>query len=254
MKSSLQRKCSVGQGILDLLFPPKCIGCGELLEPFDPSGEVFCPPCRMAWEMGRFQLPRPSEIPLCSELHVVGPVSLTRYVSGRTNGVPERFIYHLKHVDDRRAFAYAAAALAPLLMKELQERDIPRESVLLTYPPRRPAAVRKDGFDQAKRLTRALSKRMGCPAERLLLRTGEGTREQKKLDAAARAKNAAKAYEVHPRMTEKVKGSVVILVDDLLTTGATLGRCARLILEAGASCVILATVGRAEERRAECQE
>lgn len=223
-----------------LLFPPKCVGCGELMSPKEGAREIFCPFCKTKWEMAR--LPEAEKI-ISREDSLGGRVSLVAYRSGKTDGVPERLIYHLKHCDEARVFRYVAKELLPLVEQLSDSPDEGDRAILLTYPPRRRSAVRKDGFDQARRITQALSKLSGWPMAVLLERTSRGRKEQKKLDAKERIGNAAQAY----RLSSDVKipqGATVILIDDLYTTGATLLAAADILMKAGASRVLLATVAR----------
>lgn len=249
MKISVAR---MSQRLVTLLFPPKCVGCRELLPPSAGERDIFCPLCQAAWESGRLsadaQLVRPlvGDAEKDAEGDVV-LVSVARYRSGRTDGIPERLIYHIKHRDERRVFTYAARQLLVPLRRALSDtgegQKIGSQEILISYPPRRPEAVRKDGFDQAKRLGQALSRLTGWPLRTLLERTEAAAREQKRLGAEDRLKNAASAYELSPNAS-LAQGKTVILLDDLYTTGATLHTCARLLLSAGATRVILATVGR----------
>ena len=176
-------------------------------------------------------------------------VSVARYRSGRTDGVPEKLIYHLKHRDEQRVFAYGARQLLMPIREALAEMGV-RESltdgeIVISYPPRRREALRKEGFDQAQRLGRELSRISGWPLQVLLDRTEGKSREQKRLNAEARLENALGAYELSEK-APSVHNKTVILLDDLYTTGATLRTCAQLVLGAGAARVILATLGRTD--------
>lgn len=228
----------------NLLFPPACVGCGELLEPFAQTSTVFCPLCRAAWETAV------TEAVLQSAQDAArGLVYLTFYHSGRTDGIPERLIYHIKHRGDRRTFDFVAERLAPRLTEAaatLPTREPTGEDkpLLFTYPPRRRSAVRKDGFDQAKELSRALAAACEGELATLIHRTRKGRAEQKSLDAQGRAENATSAYVLSPKAAEVVADRTVVICDDLCTTGATLNRCAELLVEAGARSVILCTVAR----------
>ncbi len=254
----------------DLFFPPRCAVCGELLPPFaHESGDasVFCPACRAVWDEARLNA---AEAAAAST--VAGHAYLVHYRGGQTDGVPERFIFHLKHQGDPRAFAYAARALTlgvgvavasaegeaalrampamPAMPETLtaevaapvQEGSTP--PILYTYPPRRRAAVRTDGFDQAERLTRALAREMDGEFVRLLRRTRRPAAEQKTLHADERTANATHAYVLRQDAADRVRGRTVVLCDDLATTGATLRACAQLLTDAGAAAVVLATVGQ----------
>lgn len=228
----------------DLLFPPRCVGCGELMEPFVSVPTVFCPLCRTAWEAAITEAAGQS-----AEDAERGLVYLTFYRSGETDGIPEHLIYHIKHQGDRRTFSFVAERLAPRLLSAaatLPTRAPAGEDkpLLFTYPPRRRSAVSKDGFDQAARLAKALA--VACEGEfaALIRRTQRGRAEQKHLNADERAQNAASAYVLSDKAPEAVRDRTIVICDDLCTTGATLNRCAALLVEAGARSVILCTVAR----------
>lgn len=242
LKESRMASC-----LRDLFFPPRCIACDDLLKPFSGNTEIFCPLCRTAWEAAvteaSDQAARDAER---------GIVYLTFYRSGRTDGVPERVIYHLKHDGVPRAFRFVAERLAPRVLGAVQslpgrlsaDSDQGGDPVLFTYPPRRRKAVVQDGFDQAARLAEALAEVCGGEFASLIRRGRRPVDEQKQLDAQARRDNAARAYELSDTASERARGRIIVICDDLSTTGATLNRCADLLVEAGARLVILATVER----------
>ena len=229
----------------DLLFPPRCVGCGELLAPFSGSDTIFCPLCRTAWEAAVTEAAGKA-----AEDAARGLVYLTFYHSGRTDGVPERLVYHLKHQGAPRAFAFVAARLAPQVQEtlaSLPKREAEGDGdapVLFTYPPRRRSAVNQDGFDQAARLAKALATACGGRYTPLIRRTRRRSTEQKQLDAQKRTDNALRSYELKKNAAKRVRGGVAVICDDLCTTGATLNRCAALLVEAGARLVVLVTVER----------
>lgn len=234
-----------------LLFPPKCVGCGELLPPFGGGDTVFCPLCRTKWEAALAEAASKS-----AEDAARGLVYLTFYRPGRGGGIPERVIYHIKHRGDPRVFSFLAARLAPRVMRTV--RTIPSVAPLtaesdglpplVTYPPRRGSAVRAEGFDQAARLARSLSRACGWTFVRLIRRTRASHGEQKALDAQGRAENATRSYALTANAAARVRGRRVVICDDLRTTGATLGRCAELLVEAGAVSVVLVTVAETAGR------
>lgn len=232
----------------DLLFPPRCVGCDELLPPFIRHTTVFCPLCRVAWETAVTE----------AADHAAhdaerGVVYLVHYRTGKENGVPERLIYHVKHKGDPRTFAFLAERLAPRLLetasllpaREAEGEDKP---LLFTYPPRRRSAVNQDGFDQAERLARATAKACGGDFAPLIRRTHRRTAEQKSLNAEERAVNATSSYILSRDAVEVVRDRSVVVCDDLCTTGATLNRCAELLVAAGARSVILCTVAQTRKR------
>lgn len=228
----------VADGVGRLLFPMTCVGCGERLHPAAPADTVFCPACRPKWELA-LTAARDRQASNPSDKHIYG----VSYRSGHTDGVPERLIYHLKHKGEGRVFRLVARTLAPRVTEAVAAVGGGKLPVLVTYPPRRAAAVRKDGFDQARELARTLAEACGYPLASTLGRTRRRAAAQKTLDARRRQTNAAASY-VPADGIEAVRGAVVLLCDDVCTTGATLEVCTRLLTEAGARAVLWVTVGR----------
>ncbi len=259
IESRLLRRLT--DGVCDLLFPPRCVGCDTLLPPLPDGDTVLCPLCRTAWESARAEA-----APRAAEAARHGHTFAVLYHTGRTDGVPERVIYHIKHAGSPRAVSFVAAALAPRVRSMLTDLDAPSadptlssdappspasdaraplpEAPLFTYPPRRRRAVSEDGFDQSARLAKALAVTCSGDFAPLLRRTHRPSAEQKRLSAAARATNAAASYALRPSTPALVRGRTVILCDDLATTGATLDACAALLLDAGAARVLWVTVAQ----------
>ena len=240
---------TVGNAARDLLFPPRCVGCGDLLPPFARRATVFCPLCRTAWETAVTEAADHAAADAGR-----GLVYLVRYRPGHADGIPEKLIYHLKHEGDPRAFSFVAERLAPRLLDAaatLPTRAPVGEDkpLLFTYPPRRRSAVREDGFDQAQRLSKALAGACDGDFAALIRRTHRKAREQKTLNAEERAVNATSSYILADKAAEAVRDRTVVICDDLCTTGATLDRCAALLVEAGARSVILCTVARTDSHK-----
>ncbi len=244
IESRLARRLT--DGVCDLLLPPHCLGCDTLLPPLPDGEAILCSHCRTAWEAARAEAAAPA-----AEALGHGHAFAVLYHSGQTDGVPERVIYHIKHIGSPRAFAFVAHSLRPRV-QALLSRDATLDdslSPIYTYPPRRRRAVNEDGFDQASRLAKALAHECDGVYASLLRRTRRLSKEQKRLDTVGRRANAAASYALRPRAVEQVQGRTVILCDDLSTTGATLTQCAKLLLEAGAARVFWVTVGQTQDKR-----
>jgi ComF family protein len=144
-------------------------------------------------------------------------------------------VHGLKYRRRRRV----AAALGPLLAARY---PYDRDAILVPVP-LHARRLRSRGFNQALLLARALGRRYGLEvAARALVRVRD-THIQPGLSAADRRRNLRGAFAV--RSPEIVAGRRVVVIDDVLTTGATADACARSLVTAGAARVDVYTAGRA---------
>ncbi|MBR7151480.1 MAG: ComF family protein [Clostridia bacterium] len=139
---------------------------------------------------------------------------------------------------------FLAAELAVSARDLLAEQGIAAQDAVLTYIPRATAARLQYGTDQARELARALSRELSIPMLPLLERRPGMGRPQKHLNSAERLKNAKKTYRV--RDYDGCRAKTVLLVDDIVTSGATVAICARLLRRAGASHVFALAVAADE--------
>ena len=200
------------------LLPPLCRACGGML----PSWRTLsvetklCPSCRR----------RPGAID-----------------SGRSLGAYEgalREIVHAFKYDGRRT---VGAHLGRRLQAE--SRDVIANARCVIPVPLHPWRRLRRGFNQAADLAQALER----PVVHALWRT-RATAAQTGLTAAARRRNVRGAFRLSPLLSRRtlrtcVNGQVVVLVDDVWTTGATLNECARVLKDVGAKEVRALTVARA---------
>jgi ComF family protein len=114
---------------------------------------------------------------------------------------------------------------------------------ILVPVPVHAAKKRQRGFDQAELLARGVSRELGIPMLYALQRAAKTT-AQHSLGRGARASNVAAAFGVAPRFLGDVSGGWIVLVDDVVTTGATLAGCARALYESGAFAVSALTLAR----------
>ncbi|MBR7165283.1 MAG: ComF family protein [Clostridia bacterium] len=116
---------------------------------------------------------------------------------------------------------------------------------LVTFAPRRPSARRRAGFDQGEELAEIVAEAIGRPCVSLLERRGLG-KAQHRLSVAARKKNVQGAFSA----TSRLAGETVLLVDDVVTTGASVRECARILKGAGAQKVYVLCLAHPRPRKA----
>jgi ComF family protein len=164
---------------------------------------------------------------------------LSPYSAGASLGPYEGGLRTLIHELKYRGRRRVAGRLADLLVALPQVRDLVHRAVLVPVPlhPRREG---ERGFNQAQLLAGEVARRAGLEPPRLALVRRKDTAPQTGLSAARRRSNVAGAFAVRRRA--QVAGRVVVLVDDVMTTGATVRACARALREAGAAEVRVLTV------------
>src|SRR2546426_4205084 len=229
--------------LLDLVFPPFCPVCERRLG--EGRRDPLCGACWQALE--RIAPPwcrrcgQPLSIEgLCGECRRRRrPFAYAR--AAVRYGPIAREALHAFKFGGRRALA---APLADLLAG-LGLRALPGAAPDLLVPvPLHPRRERERGYNQSALLAKRLGRGWGVPVATDALGRALATAPQTDLDAAARRKNVRGAFTV--RRPELVVGRHVLLVDDILTTGATVGECARCLTSAGAAAVGVLTVARVD--------
>ena len=234
----------------ELMFPPKCLGCRERmrLSLTEKPTARLCVKCEAAWEHSRF-----AQCPECFAAYCdctcAPPVLKRAGCAALIKAVPygeeaelyvvRRILLDAKHHFKARATDFLAENVRELLEKTLAELEqkTPISHTVMAHLPRTRRNFRLYGFDQAARLARALSHLTQIPYARVLRRVHDG-REQKKLTLRARHSNVKGAFA--PRCD--VAGKRVILVDDIVTTGASMAEAVRTLKKAGAAQVICVCV------------
>ncbi len=212
---------AVSKLFLDLLFPPKCPFCGRLLE----RGELLCPRCQrdLPWLSGRGA---ETKVELTK-----GCVSALRYEDKVRSA-----IHGYK-------FGGRSARCKPFgLLVSQAVTDHGFAADLISWPSLSKRRLRKRGYDQAELLAREVGSRLGLPVLRTVDKTDRPAQSGIQGEAARRANLLGAYTAVHP---EQFAGKTVLLIDDVVTTGATLSECAKTLRLAGAEEVHCATLAKA---------
>lgn len=233
-------------GIIDLIFPPRCAACDDLLEQHDAL--PFCPSCLAGIRFIRSPLcPRcgtpfeaaEGEDHLCGDcLTTERPYTVARSVA-RYQGALLTAIHRFKY----RGKIGIGTVLGRIMADFAAEIwDMKAFERIVPVPLHR-KRLRERGFNQSVILARTLSKRFGMPLDFTSLKRQSPTPPQVGLGREARAVNVQGAFTVsHP---ERIAGRKILLVDDVYTTGSTLEECARVLSRAGAKTVGVLTLARA---------
>jgi ComF family protein len=124
-------------------------------------------------------------------------------------------------------------------------RDVVDERAALVPIPLASARKRERGYNQSALIAGALARRWRIPVwETLVVRSRE-TRSQTRLTPEQRLGNVAGSFQIAAGNLEELQGAHVMIVDDVVTTAATLNECAKVLYEAGARIISYVTFGRA---------
>ncbi len=205
------------EAFLDVVYPPECAACGAAVR----ARESLCAPC---WDTVE---------PASSG----GPGIHAPFAYG---GQLQVALLRFKLVP-RPDLARALGALLHPSARALGAHA----DVVLPVPPH-PRRLRERGFDHTLELARAAD--VGRPLRPLWLARTRDTPTQRGRSRRARAENVAGAFAVPERARSRLSGARVLLLDDVVTTGATVAECARTLRAAGARSVITLALALAEAR------
>ena len=217
----MRRRLKLWEFLLELLYPTRCAFCHQLTQ----NGAGVCPRCRE-------KLPYTRGAGLKQSFPHVSECVSPLYYEGDVRASLLRYKFH-------GVTAYAKV-YGEFLSKSIDESQISCD--IITWVPLSRRRLRRRGYDQARLLAEELAGRMGLPCAALLRKTRDNPAQSGTGNAAKRKANVAGLYE--PVQPELFQGKRVLLVDDIVTTGATLSECAKTLHTAGAARVSAITVAR----------
>ncbi len=233
-----------------LLYPPRCVSCRAFLpwrEAIRDASQAFCSHCREKWDAagevrcGVCGLSVYACECLTEEMQharIAAHRKLFYYEPNRDKLPQNRILYAIKHSAHARAERFLAQELYSRHGEALTAYPQP----VLCYVPRGVRSNRRYGTDQAERIAKALSQISGIPCVKALRRTRGASAPQKTLSPEGRIASAKKSFRLTKKAT-LLAGRTVLLVDDTVTTGASMAACARLLRRAGATRVVALSVG-----------
>jgi ComF family protein len=217
---------SVATRALDAALPANCLGCGV-------EGAPICPRCEPALDA---RLTRPAGVPIGLPGELPEPLLQLEWCAS-FHGVTRDALHAIKYSGEQR--------LAEPLGRAVARRwaAVGVGATLVTNAPVHADRAKQRGYDQAELIGRVAARHLDLPFVPLL-RRARATIAQFDLDRRDRARNVRGAFALKPGLEQHIRGSWVLLVDDVVTTGSTLAACAAALEAAGALGVSAVTVAR----------
>jgi ComF family protein len=227
---------------LDFLLPPTCVACERLLD----AGErgLVCgrcwsrlallpsPQCRRCGHPGNH-----ARCTWCDLLPAA--VTAARSVCWTHRGTGAEIVHALKY----RGWHAVAGGMAERMTRLGWPAEVLQARAAIVAVPLSPSRERERGFNQSERLARSLAERWHVPMWSDVLERVRSTETQTQLTPAERLANVSGAFRV--RDATRVGGAHLVVVDDVVTTAATLNACAAALIAAGAATLSYVTFGRA---------
>jgi ComF family protein len=219
---------------IDLIFPLRCVGCGQ-------AGVVLCDNCESAIQpisppvcktCGSPNPRSPRRCDLCIEY----PQGLQVRAFAKYRGPVHKAILHLKYRPSRNLAHIMGRWLSEVARRERWKPD------LIIPVPLGNKRLRSRGYNQASLIAQGLADHLNLALCEDLLIRGRETISQVGLDPLERKRNVHRAFQTSDELNSELS---VLLVDDLVTTGATLSACAEALQDAGARRVYGLAVARA---------
>jgi ComF family protein len=224
------------RSILDFIYPPLCVSCSKLLV----DGEKLV--CEECWrsvqivhlDLGLYQETR-------SKLVASGVVDdlVSAFVFTK-EGALQHIAHALKYTGYQSIGLELGRRVGSVILAQKIQADY------IVPIPLHTRKLRERGYNQAELIARGASEVTGIPVRADLVRRSRFTQSQTTLSIDERKKNVEDAFEIDPRKGDAIEGRSFILLDDVITTGATIEACGRALREAGASHVIAASSALAQ--------
>ena len=238
------RAANVARVAVDFLFPRACAVCGSLIE--ERARGIVCGRC---WNrLEPLPAPRcercghPNRRDSCAWCHLLPPyVRAVRSVCWMHKGSGADIVHALKY-DGWHAVAHG---IAERMARLSWPPDVVEERRLLLPVPLSASRLRERGYNQSAAIADALASRWGIPARGDVLVRTRATQTQTKLTPEQRLANVSDAFRVAARAASALRNAHVVIVDDVITTAATLNACAAALFAGGARIVSYVTFGRA---------
>jgi ComF family protein len=221
----------------DFLYPPVCASCDG---PRDSRRSVFCPTCASSLR------------PLDREEQLYGEIQRRLLSAGNVSGLLSCYLFEeqgaLQSAMHRLKYQHCPSVgfeFGVRLGETIARQTDPRERLLVVPVPLHRAKLRERGYNQSRYICDGIATIAPCTVFPRALVRQRYTRSQTTLTRDERTRNVHGAFSVPARFREAVRGSSILIVDDVITTGATINECAAALHASGARDVVACSVALA---------
>jgi ComF family protein len=219
----MQAVKTIAKNIINLLYPIHCFGCGTPLDPLDEFR--LCGHCSGSI---KYNAMPPFEL---------DTLPVKAYSACLYEGTLKELIHKFKYKDK----TILARIFSKFMIDHIRENPELACADFITVVPLHKTRLREREFNQSLLLTGPVSKELCLPVKNVLEKTRR-TKYQNELLKGEREINLKGAFKVCD--DAQVAGQKILLIDDVMTTGATLGECAKTLLTGGAKSVMCFTLAR----------
>lgn len=217
---------AVFSALVDLIFPPHCVFCGKIIL----SGTRVCEKC--SHEISCINAVKCIYIPSAGE-------TILCAVPYRYEDKIRQSIINFKFYGQKQFGNFYAEKMAGHISKSFSQLHFD----VVTSVPISAKRRKHRGYNQSELLARAAAKLLNLPYYEYLIKTADN-KEQHKLSEKQRQKNVKGVYQ--PINEDKIVGKNILLIDDIVTTGATLRECATVLFQSGVGVIACAAIAEVE--------
>lgn len=204
--------------LLDLLYPRKCVLCTKILSRHETD---LCHNCRMTTERVPHSVSRGKHFQCCYSVF---------YYKKDVASAVKKLKFSGKQLYGQ--------AFGRLIAMKLFEENITAD--VITWVPVSKKRKKKRGYDQGEEIAKAVGKELGIPVKCLLRKVRHNSAQAQIHDHKARKVNVANVYTAFNE--SEMRGKRILLIDDVITSGATLDECSKILSLAGADSVVCGTL------------
>ncbi len=233
----MQQLRALKEGFISLFYPHLCLACGKNSPVLS---EIICTTCKYYLPQTNFH--KEKENPFTERVWGRFPFHTGAAFYYFTKGGRVRNLIHNLKYNNKPEVGYNLGLRYGNLLKQA---PLYRDVDLIVPVPLHPRKERQRGYNQSDTIARGLAESMELPFRKNILVRIQETSTQTRKSRIERLENVGKAF--HLRNGERLRGKNILLVDDVLTTGATLEACALKLLEIPGIRISMATIGMAEK-------